>query len=304
MGCYEALTGGFAQDCTRPTKSGLRSKGLILNVEDIDHWAVSGAANQFLPVLKAGKVAFPIEVLGSNPFTGTNVASANDEFQRSFTKTVVFNIPVSGSAAALKVEQLTKSQWGFVIMVEGKDAGGDLNGTFMIFGKDEPLLCTVAKDYVAGVSAPIITATSVEKGYENFFFMTDLATTKTAFDILYDADLTKRLYFLEIESTATATTVYATLIFGTPPATELYNLLCMTVFASGAVGAPGATVDTPTVAHLSGTRQVVEELPSMDDYDAYAIHAVLVEIAPEVAGAPIYFTASMYGLIGSITSIA
>jgi len=304
MSCFESLTGGFTQDCARPTKSGLRSKGLILNVEDIDHWAVSGAANQFLPVLKAGKVAFPIEVLGSNPFTGTNVASAVDDFQRSFTKTVVFNIPVSGSAAALKVEQLTKSQWGFVIMVEGKDAGGDLNGTFMIFGKDEPLLCTVAKDYVAGVSAPIITATSVEKGYENFFFMTDLATTKSAFDVLYAADLTKRLYLLEAEQAGEDVILFATLLFGTAPATELYNLVTSIISGAGTVGTASAVVDTPTVAHLSGTRQEVGTILAVNDMDSCLIHAALVEIAAETAGTQIYFTASFYKAIGTILTTA
>lgn len=302
MACFENLTGGFTQDCNNPIKSGLRSKGLILNVDDIDHWATSGAANQFLPVLKAGKVAFPIDVLGSVPFTGTNVASAVDDFQRSFTKTVVFNIPVSGSAAALKVEQLTKSNAGFVIMVEGKDAGGDLNGTFMIFGKDEPLLCTVAKDYVAGVSAPIITATSVEKGYENFFFHTDLATTKTAFDVLYNADLTKRLYFLEIDDEVNAS-VLATLIFGVAPATERYNLVTSIISVTGTAGTPSAVVDTPTVAHLSGSKQVVGSLVGLDNLDGYMVHVALVEIEPEASGSPTYFTASKYNMLGVIASI-
>ena len=184
MSCYDNLTGGFKKNCDRPIKSGLRSKGLIMNVDDIQEWINSGSANQFLPVLKAGKIALPIEVIGTQPFNGTNVASAADDFTRDYTKTVVFNIPESGSAAALRVEQLTKSEAGFVIVVEGKDAGGDLNGNFIIFGKDEPLLYTVAKDYVAGVSAPVITATSRERGYENFLFHTDLATTKTTFDTL------------------------------------------------------------------------------------------------------------------------
>ena len=303
MGCFEKLTGGFAQDCDKPIKSGLRSKGLILNVEDIDHWVTSGSANQFLPVLKAGKVAFPIDVLGSVPFTGTNVASAVDDFQRSFTKTVVFNIPVSGSAAALKVEQLTKSQWGFVIMVEGKDAGGDLNGTFMIFGKDEPLLCTVAKDYVAGVSAPIITATSIEKGYENFLFMTDLATTKTAFDVLYDADLTKRLYFLEAVEDGDDLNIVSTLVFGTAPADPgLYNLVVVSTVGATTTSTPAATADMPTIPHLSGASQILNVVTD-GAADNSVVHAVMVEILAETAGTPIYFAVSYYKNVGAIATI-
>lgn len=293
MGCFDDLTGGFAQNCDRPTKSGLRSKGLIMNVEDIDHWVISGAANQFLPVMKAGKVAFPIDVLGSNPFTGTNVASANDEFQRSFTKTVVFNIPVSGSAAALKVEQLTKSQAGFVVTVEGKDAGGDLNGTFMIFGKDEPLLCTVAKDYVAGVSAPIITATSIEKGYENFLFMTDLATTKTAFDVLYAADLTKRLYFLEFVNNAGALDLHITLLSGTAPATALYTLMYV---AFNSLAMPLLVSTTPNVFELDGEGIIETGLL----YAEVFATAALAETIPDVAGTAIYFVANHMDSISTI----
>ena len=185
MSCYDKLTGGFSQNCDKPIKSGIRSKGIIINVDDIASWAVSGLANQFRQTMKSNKIAFPIEVIGSNPFTGTNVARAVDDFQRSFAKTVIFNIPVSGATAALKVEQLTKSQAGFVIIVEGKDAGDDSLGNFIIFGKDEPLLCTVAKDYTSGVSSPVITASSTEGAYENFFFNTDLAGTKSNFDTLY-----------------------------------------------------------------------------------------------------------------------
>lgn len=296
MGCFDDLTGGFAQNCDRPTKSGLRSKGLIMNVEDIDHWVVSGAANQFLPVMKAGKVAFPIDVLGSNPFTGTNVASANDEFQRSFAKTVVFNIPVSGSAAALKVEQLTKSQAGFVVTVEGKDAGGDLNGTFMIFGKDEPLLCTVAKDYVAGVSAPIITATSIEKGYENFFFMTDLATTKTAFDVLYDADLTKRLYFLEFVDNAGSLDLHITKVFGDSPATALYSLVLSALHDAGV---PIGVVSLPSTGNLSGDGVISTTIPS----DSVIALAVMAETTLDAAGTATYFMANYANLISAITSI-
>ena len=271
--CYDNLTGGFTENCDRPIKSGLLRKGIIANVDDISEWITSGSANQFLPVFKAGKYGMPIEVIGAQPFNGTNVASAVDDFKRDFTKTVVFNIPESGSAAALRVEQLTKSQAGFVIMVEGKDAGGDLNGNFIIFGKDEPLLCTVAKDYVAGVSAPVITATSVERGYENFLFHTDLATTKTTFDTLYAGNLTKRIYFVA-PAVDNAGDLSATVIlaFGTAPETALYTLLFFGVSTNTA--GSFAVAITPTVPNLAGTASVYSGVRASDP-DAYAVTAVL-----------------------------
>lgn len=274
MSCYDNLTGGFKKNCDRPIKSGLRSKGLIMNVDDIQEWINSRSANQFLPVLKAGKTAFPIEVIGAQPFNGTNVASAADDFTRDYTKTVVFNIPESGSAAALRIEQLTKSEAGFVIVVEGKDAGGDLNGNFIIFGKDEPLLCTVAKDYVAGVSAPVITATSRERGYENFLFHTDLATTKTTFDTLYAGDLTKRIYFVTpvVDDASGAISATVTLAFGTAPSTLAYNLLFFGV--SEDTSSPFAVAVTPTVQNLAGTASVDSGVAVMNP-SIYAVTAVL-----------------------------
>lgn len=294
---FDKLTGGFSQNCDRPIKSGLKSKGIIINVDDIDSWVNSGSANQFLPVMKAGKIAFPIEVIGATPFNGTNVASLVDEYQRSFTKTVVFNIPESGSAAALRVEQLTKSLAGYVIVVEGKDAGGDLNGTFVIFGKNEPLLCTVAKDYVAGVSAPIITATSIESGYENFLFQTDLAITKTDFDVFYAGDLTKRIYFLELAEGTGDIELKITLLTGTAPITEgLYSLVVSSV---NAIESATATASEPTILELAGvgidTGIANEEL-------AFTIHAVMVEKAAETAGVPVYFKADLNFNIQDITA--
>lgn len=296
MSCYDNLTGGFKKNCDRPIKSGLRSKGLIMNVDDIQEWINSGAANQFLPVLKAGKIALPIEVIGAQPFNGTNVASAPDDFTRDYTKTVVFNIPESGSAAALRVEQLTKSEAGFVIVVEGKDAGGDLNGNFIIFGKDEPLLCTVAKDYVAGVSAPVITATSRERGYENFLFHTDLSNTKTTFDTLYAGDLTKRIYFLEIIVTPdVSTTVRVTLVHGQAPEAASYTLGFFLVTAVLVPGTEqiGYFKIVPTVSQLSGSVEI-DTTSYVDEGDAYMMHASLVENAAETVGAPVYFSASAY----------
>lgn len=266
MSCYDNLTGGFKKNCDRPIKSGLRSKGLIMNVDDIQEWINSGAANQFLPVLKAGKIALPIEVIGAQPFNGTNVASAADDFTRDYTKTVVFNIPESGSAAALRVEQLTKSEAGFVIVVEGKDAGGDLNGNFIIFGKDEPLLCTVAKDYVAGVSAPVITATSRERGYENFLFHTDLSTTKTTFDTLYAGDLTKRIYYLTLSKDVDDNIfVNIKLTYGSVPSSTDYKILTTEV---STIATPTAALITPSVGNLSGDADVSTTITLSTDESA------------------------------------
>ena len=280
--CYDALTGGFAQNCDRPIKSGLLRRGLGANVEDIREWIKTGNNNQFVPVLKPGKTFFPLEVLGAQPFNGTNVASAVDDFKRDFTKTVVFNIPESGSAAALRVEQLTKSQAGFVIIVEGKDAGGDLNGNFIIFGKDEPLLCTVAKDYVAGVSAPVITATAVERGYENFLFHTDLATTKTTFDTLYAGDLTKRIYYVE-HVFGDFLEIILRLISGSAPVAPTYDLV--TVYADP-TPVNGIISHSPSVGELSGTKIVTNYAPAASS----VIFTVLSETALESAGTPMYFT--------------
>lgn len=297
MSCYDNLTGGFKKNCDRPIKSGLRSKGFGMNVDDIQEWINSGSANQFLPVLKAGKTAFPIEVIGAQPFNGTNVASAADDFTRDYTKTVVFNIPESGSAAALRIEQLTKSEAGFVIVVEGKDAGGDLNGNFIIFGKDEPLLCTVAKDYVAGVSAPVITATSRERGYENFLFHTDLATTKTTFDTLYAGDLTKRIYFVTpvVDSTLGGVSATVTLVFGSAPETALYTLIFFGVYTDTA--STFAALVTPTVSDLAGTASVSSGFTDVD-VDAYAVTAVLFLTSDGTQR----FSGSIFSELGSITA--
>lgn len=276
MSCYDNLTGGFKKNCDRPIKSGLRSNGLIMNVDDIQEWINSGAANQFLPVLKAGKIALPIEVIGAQPFNGTNVASAADDFTRDYTKTVVFNIPESGSAAALRVEQLTKSEAGFVIVVEGKDAGGDLNGNFIIFGKDEPLLCTVAKDYVAGVSAPVITATSRERGYENFLFHTDLATTKTTFDTLYAGDLDRRIYWLElsVDDGGYLNLRYVLVHGSVPESTPGYSVVVTSITTT-----PDATAIVPSQADLSGD-ETVSLIMSVTP-TAYFASAVMVLDADE-----------------------
>lgn len=299
MSCYDNLTGGFKKNCDRPIKSGLRSKGLIMNVDDIQEWINSGAANQFLPVLKAGKIALPIEVIGAQPFNGTNVASAADDFTRDYTKTVVFNIPESGSAAALRVEQLTKSESGFVIVVEGKDAGGDLNGNFIIFGKDEPLLCTVAKDYVAGVSAPVITATSRERGYENFLFHTDLSTTKTTFDALYAGDLTKRVYFIEniIDDTTGSVSVKINRVYGSEElAGHGYKLLTSAVNES--VLSAAASIKTPTEDEMNGISNI--NMGVGDDPDIYFISSVLFLDGNESAF-PLRFTAISCSNMNSVS---
>lgn len=290
MSCYDNLTGGFKKNCDRPIKSGLRSKGLIMNVDDIQEWINSGAANQFLPVLKAGKIALPIEVIGAQPFNGTNVASAADDFTRDYTKTVVFNIPESGSAAALRVEQLTKSEAGFVIVVEGKDAGGDLNGNFIIFGKDEPLLCTVAKDYVAGVSAPVITATSRERAYENFLFHTDLSTTKTTFDTLYAGDLTNRVYFIEniIDGSTGNVSVKINRVYGSD-ATIGHGYKLLTSVANESILAAGATVKTPTADEMNGISNV--NMGVGDGPDVYFVSSVLFIAENETTSIPVRFTA-------------
>lgn len=299
MSCYDALTGGFSENCERPIKSGIKSRGFIINADDVSEWLKTGNANQFLPVFKAGKTAFPIEVLGAQPFNGTNVASAVSDFTRDFTKTVVFNIPESGSLAALKVEQLTKSQKGFIIGVEGKDAGGDLNGTFVLFGKDEPLLCSVAKDYVAGVSAPVITATSVERGYENFLFQTDRSSTKTIFDALYSADLSNRVYNLSliVEDTGGYIHISITKVFGSNPGALPRYTLAIAGTISG-VGT-GYTVVQPTQAQLSGN-VTFNSGAQVSDPNIFALLAVLVEDAKEAAGAPVYAKANLVSQISSL----
>jgi hypothetical protein len=286
MSCFDNLTGGFEQDCQNPIKSGLRSAGIIINTEDIAEWITTGSSNQFIPVLNSGKTAYPIEVLGAQPFNGTNVASAIDDFSRNFTKTVVFNIPNSGSAAALKVEQLTKSTKGFVIIVEGKDAGGDSNGNFIIFGKDEPLLCSVAKDYVAGVSAPVVTATSIEYKYENFLFQTDRTSTKQIFDALYSADLANRLYDLTLyidSEDDNAIKVRIRKIYGNNPGDNPgYTLVVCGVY----IGT--FAVITPSGSDLSGD-VVVDCGIETTTGTSYVIIAVLSKDADETAGVPKYF---------------
>jgi hypothetical protein len=294
MSCYDELSGGFTQSCEHPIKSGIKKKGVCMNAEDIEEWIVAGSANQFLPVLKAGKIAFPIEVIGTQPFNGTNVASSVTDFSRDFTKTVVFNIPESGSAAALKVEQLTKSESGFVIMVEAKDTGVDGKGNFIIFGKDEPLLCSVAKDYVAGVSAPVITATSVERGYENFFFVTDYTNTKAAFDVLYAGDLTKRMYSLKNTIVVDDLVVEITRTFGSNSGATTYGLGVLTMDTSNPDG--GNTILTATTIgdyYEFATNVKINSL-------AHIIHSVMVDTALEAAGTGIYFSNSTYSELFNI----
>lgn len=298
MSCYDALTGGFGENCERPIKSGIKSRGFIINADDVSEWLKTVNANQFLPVFKAGKTAFPIEVLGAQPFNGTNVASAVSDFTRDFTKTVVFNIPESGSLAALKVEQLTKSQKGFIIGVEGKDAGGDLNGTFVLFGKDEPLLCSVAKDYVAGVSAPVITATSVERGYENFFFSGDLAETKGLFNAIASGVPANRGYklSLSVDGSGKIMANIKRLFGASPEAAPGYTL----VLGGNIFGTTTGYVKIlPTQAQLSG--DVTFDTGAAVADTSYMIGAALVENEKEFEGNPVYFTsvtASILNLIG------
>ena len=183
--CYDILTGGFEEVCDKPLLAGLKRKGLIANHDDIASWSISGASNQFIPTMKDNKRFFPVEVLGENPFAGTNVASENDEWSRQFTKTAVLNLPESGSKAALKIEQIAKSPSGFVLILFPKDDGStDGDGNFLVIGKDNPITCTVAKDYTAGVASPVITATTREPRFENFIFDTDVETTKALLEQL------------------------------------------------------------------------------------------------------------------------
>lgn len=196
---YDSITGGMVKDCARPLVAGMKSRGIVINPDDVKEWVVTGNSNQFLPIFKDGKQAYPIEVIGATPFAGSNVASEVDEWARNFTKSVVFNLPKSGSQAALTVEQMTRSQQGYIFILEGKDKGADDQGTFLIFGKDNPLLCEVSKDYTEGVSAPVITASGVEPRFENFLYQTDFETTKGIFNTLYEADFTKPIFAIKLD---------------------------------------------------------------------------------------------------------
>ena len=296
MSCYDELTGGLTKNCNRPIKAGIKRKGFAVNVGDVLSWINTGTKKQFAPILKPGKTAFPIEVLGTRPFAGSNVASEIDDFTRDFTKTLVFNLPQSGALAAERIEEMTKSQEGFIFFVEGKDSGGDANGTFLIFGKDEPLLCSVAKDYIEGVASPVITATSKEASFENFLFNGDLATTKATFDALYSGDLTRRIYHLEAftelfgaEQDEEALKIKITLLYGTPPSGNGKYVAHIMINDNGASSSSRTEI---LASRLSG-----ESVLSLTDLTAagYPLHVVftMVERVAEEAGNPIYFNANL-----------
>ena len=147
--CDYRLASDMAANCSKPSVSGFRNHGYIMNFDDIDFEnSVRDEDNPNIItslVLLSGKRAYNVYVPGKTPFTGTKESLVAGTYKNKFAKDVSIVILDNGPDVAKNViDQLANGT--FVVVLENKFAGADGKNTFEIYGYEAGLTATALDD--------------------------------------------------------------------------------------------------------------------------------------------------------------
>ena len=140
--CDNLIKQGIAPSCDDPIVPGMEQRGVIINHADIDFGTTAFNATRKNVIetlaLKTGKKAYEVLVMGSNPFTETNIALATGTYRNTFTNTVNIVILDNGPDVCENViDGLANGE--FVVILENKFKGLNKEQTpgvaaFQIYG--------------------------------------------------------------------------------------------------------------------------------------------------------------------------
>lgn len=187
--CAATMAANIAKDCATPLTGGYTGRGLLIDIADIASMTQSGTNPRIISAitLASGKKVSVIDnVFSPTPMTGSNTQSNTDDGMMKFRKTLVISVPLRGAKASKEiVEPSYQSPLGYLAVLEKKDRSGD--GSFEIVGFEQGLTANadgiVRNEYENG-GCTMLTMSCNETNFENVFFDTDYATTKTAFETL------------------------------------------------------------------------------------------------------------------------
>lgn len=194
VSCATAVAKSIQPNCTNPITGGYTGRAILIPVGEPTIAITQSSSNPRIveAIEKADSQVDMANIIGvSNlyitPFENSNKASNGDNGVITFTKTISFHLPQRGAGIAKDiVEPLAKSALGYLCIAEKKDKVGD--GSFEVIGLLQGLKVNadgVAQDEATSNGDTIITMSCVETWFEETFFDTDYATTKSAFDELY-----------------------------------------------------------------------------------------------------------------------
>lgn len=189
--CDYKLASGFGANCANPVVSGMESRGIIINREDIDFDSctmVTGKKNVVKTlVLKSGKVAYEMYVPGASPYTGTVKNMVEGTYRKKFNKNVNIVILDNGAAVCADViDQLANGK--FVLLMENTFRGTDNDNRFELYGWETGCVATAldddkySEDTEGGWACTMQEANAPSSGI--FFWNTDASTTEAAIESL------------------------------------------------------------------------------------------------------------------------
>lgn len=187
--CAADIAGNIAMNCANPNVAGYTGRGVLINLSDAPTLTRDGSNPRIISAITLGvgvKVAAVDNSALSQPLTGSQVQSTDENGMVQYQKTAVINIPLRGADVSKDiVEPLHRSALGFMLILEKKDRSGD--GSYVVVGSEQGLKATadgiLRNEYENGGSI-MATLSTTENFFEETFFDTDYATTKTAFEAL------------------------------------------------------------------------------------------------------------------------
>lgn len=190
VSCAQAIADNIAPDCTNPLVGEYTGRGVLIDIADATPSLTRDGSNpriiSGISLGSAKKLCVIDNVFRSTPFDGSTTQSNEDDGQASFLKTFSFQIPKRGAESSKEVvEPLLNSPLGFIAVLEKKDRRGD--GSFEVVGAERGLFANadgISRNENENGGNVVVTMSTKERWFEQVFYVTDYATTKTAFEAL------------------------------------------------------------------------------------------------------------------------
>lgn len=130
--CTHKVAANIEALCSAPVTTGIKSKGYIINKDDITAITITNGVVTAL-TLATGAKAFVCHNAGKTPYTGTQTEMASFASGNKFTNTIAITIP-DNSPDVVKDVINPLANGEFVVVLENNYSNADGDNAFQVYG--------------------------------------------------------------------------------------------------------------------------------------------------------------------------